>query len=247
MTGNFYDDLASSFHLIFADWQASMDRQGEWLASFIRAQWPETRSVLDAACGIGTQALPLAARGFRVTASDLSSIAVARAAREARARGVELVTAVADLRKLSHTHGLFDLVLACDNALPHLLSDAELLQALQECHACIRPGGGFLCSVRDYAAPGTGSEVHGYGVRSQSDGRAILFQVWDWDGPQYDCALYIVEERTDSAPQTRVFRHRYNAVPPARLLELMQQAGFESVRRVEGFVQPVLVGSKRSL
>jgi SAM-dependent methyltransferase len=245
MTGNFYDDLASSFHLIFADWQASMDRQGEWLASFIRSEWPETRSVLDAACGIGTQALPLAARGFRVTASDLSPSAVARAAREARTRGVELVTRVADLRKLSQAHGAFDVVLACDNALAHLLSDAELLLALRECHACVHPGGGFLCSMRDYGAPGTSSEVHAYGVRDLSDGRAILFQVWDWDGPQYDGALYIIEERTGSAPQTRVFRQRYNAVPPARMLELMQQAGFESVRRVDGFVQPVLVGSKR--
>src|SRR4051812_42607157 len=111
MVANLYDELAESYHLVFADWQASMERQGAWLESFIRAEWPAAASVLDAACGIGTQALPLAARGYRVTASDLSTAAVARAAREAKLRGVELATAVADLRELSNVHGQFDLVL----------------------------------------------------------------------------------------------------------------------------------------
>src|SRR5450432_602633 len=107
MTANFHDDFATSYHLIFSDWQASMDRQGAWLDSFIQAEWPGARTVLDAACGIGTQALPLAARGYRVTASDLSAQAVARAEREAKLRGVELTTAVADLRTLSRSHAEF--------------------------------------------------------------------------------------------------------------------------------------------
>jgi len=245
METNFYDDLAESYHLVFADWQASMDRQGAWLDSFIRAEWPATRTVLDAACGIGTQALPLSALGYRVTASDVSSAAVARAEREAKARGIELTTTVADLRELSRTHARFDLVLACDNALPHLLSDPEILLALRECYACVRPGGGCLFSVRDYAAPGSGTEVLGYGVRPTADGRVIVFQVWDWDGPHYDLSIFLVEERAGKPAQTRVFRGRYYAVPPARILELMALAGFEEVRRVDdGFYQPVLVGSR---
>ena len=245
MAASFYDDLASFYHLIFEDWQANMDRQGAWLDSFIRAEWPATRSVLDAACGIGTQALPLAARGYRVTASDISPAAVARAQREAEARGLELTTALADLRTLSETHGEFDLVLACDNALPHLQSDEELLRGLRECLACVRPGGGCLLSVRDYDSPGSGSEVRGYGVRPTAEGRAILFQVWDWDGPHYDLSIYLVQERPAEPPQIHAFRGRYYAVQPARILELMALAGFEKVRRIDaGFYQPVLVGSR---
>jgi SAM-dependent methyltransferase len=241
----FYEDFADRYHLVFEDWQASMDRQGQWLDSFIRAEWPATQEVLDAACGIGTQSLPLAARGYRVTASDISGAAAARAAREARARGFELTTSVADLRTLSRVHGPFDLVIACDNALPHLLSDAELLQAIRECYACVRPGGGCLFSVRDYLEHGSGSQVQGYGVRRLPSGRAIVFQVWDWDGPHYDLSLYLVEEGLGNAPETRVFRTRYYAVSTERLLELMISVGFRNVRRVDtGFYQPVLVGSK---
>jgi SAM-dependent methyltransferase len=244
MNTNFYDDFAASYHLVFVDWQASMDRQGAWLDSFIRTEWPTTRRVLDAACGIGTQALPLAARGYQVTASDVSAGAVARAEREAKARGVELSTAVVDLRNLSRSHGQFDLVLACDNALPHLLSDEDILRALRECHACVRPGGGCLFSMRDYAEPGIGTEVHPPSVRTLADGRAILFQVWDWQGLHYDLSIFVVEERGQEAPWTQVFRGRYYAVPPGRVLELMRAAGFVNVRRVDGFVQPVLVGSR---
>jgi len=243
---DFYEDLADCYHLVFEDWPASMDRQGQWLDSFIRAEWPTTRTVLDAACGIGTQSLPLAARGYQVTASDISSRAVARAEREALTRGVELSTSVADLRALSQVHGQFDLVIACDNALPHLLCDEDLLQALRECYACVRPGGGCLFSVRDYAECGSGSQVHGYGVRKVADGRAIVFQVWDWDDAHYDLALYMVEELAENPPETQVFRTRYYAVGTDRLLLLMRRVGFENVRRVDtGFYQPVLVGSKK--
>lgn len=246
MTQGFYDGLAPYYHLIFEDWQASIDRQGSWLEAFIRGEWPGARTVLDAAAGIGTQALGLLARGFRVTASDLSPVAVARAAEEARRRGLQLPTAVADLRALSAVHGggAFDLVIACDNALPHLLTDDELLAALRECLRCVRPGGGLLVSVRDYAEPGSGSQIHPYGVRRTPQGRFVLFQVWDWDGPHYDLSFYIVHEADGAAPVTHVFRDRYHAVPPARLLELMRAAGWERVRRVEGFYQPVLVGTK---
>lgn len=246
MNATFYDEFAEDYHLVFADWAASMERQGAWLADFIRSEWPHTATILDAACGIGTQALPLAARGYRVTASDFSPGAVARAQREARARGLELTTDVVDLRELSSVHGTFDLVLACDNALPHLLSDEEISRALAECRACVRPGGGLLISMRDYGTPGTGNEMHPGGVRALPDGRAVLFQVWDWEGAQYDLSIYLVKDRAGGDCETRVYRGRYYAISPVRVIELMREAGFENVRRVDGFVQPVLVGTRTS-
>src|SRR3970040_2006858 len=83
----FYDDLAPLYHLVYENWEASVARQGSALASLIGEHWGAgARTVLDAAVGIGTQALGLLALGFRVTGSDLSHAAVNRAQREAATR-----------------------------------------------------------------------------------------------------------------------------------------------------------------
>ena len=56
----FYDELAPFYHLIFPDWEASIRRQAEALDGVIRERWGDGRlSILDVACGIGTQALGL--------------------------------------------------------------------------------------------------------------------------------------------------------------------------------------------
>src|SRR5688572_5261176 len=93
----FYEGLASEYHLMFLDWKQEVQRQGEILDAFIRHQSVrEARTVLDCACGIGTQAIGLATRGYRVHATDLSPLAIERATREAAALGAHLTLEVAD-------------------------------------------------------------------------------------------------------------------------------------------------------
>jgi glycine/sarcosine N-methyltransferase len=67
----FYDSMADHFHLIFEDWDASMRRQGAAIAKLL-APPDEAGLILDAACGIGTQSLALAAIGYSVEGSDIS-------------------------------------------------------------------------------------------------------------------------------------------------------------------------------
>jgi SAM-dependent methyltransferase len=247
MIEHFYDSLAPYYHLVFEDWEESMRRQGEVLDGIIRAEWGGTvRTVLDAAAGIGTQALPLAARGYTVTASDLSAGAIARARREAQARHLSIVTTVADLRRLSQAHAVHDLVLACDNALPHLLTDREILQALVECYRCTAPGGGCLLSIRDYGvAPGRGSELRPHGVRIVGGKRYIVYQVWDWHGSHYDVALCIMEDTGGAECRTEVFRSRYYAIPLSMVQRLMEEAGYTRIRRIEdAHYLPILVGTR---
>jgi 2-polyprenyl-3-methyl-5-hydroxy-6-metoxy-1,4-benzoquinol methylase len=59
-----------------------------------------------------------------VTAADISAAEVERAGREAQDRGVAIRFSVADMRQAAaHHREQFDLVIACDNAVPHLLTD----------------------------------------------------------------------------------------------------------------------------
>src|SRR5687767_8007952 len=149
-----YDALAPYYHLIYPDWEASSQRQSQALVAILGEFGirPGDR-LLDAAAGIGTQALGLAAAGYHVSASDISAGAIDRLEQEAARRELSVHARVADLRTLSGTFAeTFDAVLACDNAVPHLLTDAEIATAFAECRRCLRPGGLLIISVRDYAA-----------------------------------------------------------------------------------------------
>jgi Methyltransferase domain len=127
----FYDDFAGAYHLLFEDWEASMSWQAGVIASILDRECPLARgAVLDCACGIGTQALGLANLGFCVTGSDVSEGAVERARSEAAMRGLHIPFYVADMRNLDEVPATgFHAVICMDNALPRLLSEADLAQA----------------------------------------------------------------------------------------------------------------------
>ncbi len=247
-SSDFYDALTPYYHLIFPDWEASMRRQGHALDALIRDRSERPpRTVLDVACGIGTQSLPLAALGYDVTASDLSPGAVERAAGEARARGLSVAFSVADMRAAADHHGrAFDVVIACDNAVPHLLTDADLLRAFEQLYRCVAPGGLCVVSVRDYDTLERGGvQLHPYGVREEGGTRYVLLQVWEWAGECYDTTMYVIEHPASGEAVVRSARSTYYAVSIPALMGLMEQAGFADVERINGaFYQPVLLGRR---
>jgi 2-polyprenyl-3-methyl-5-hydroxy-6-metoxy-1,4-benzoquinol methylase len=98
---DFYDQMASLYHLIFPNWDESIERQAEQLTTIISQRWGAgAKTILDVSCGIGTQAIGLAKRDFQVTGSDLSGGAIARAKVEALRRGVEIDFSVCDMRAI---------------------------------------------------------------------------------------------------------------------------------------------------
>jgi SAM-dependent methyltransferase len=245
---DFYDALAPHYHLIFADWDASIARQGRELAAVLRAGWPRHDAVLDVSCGIGTQSIALAQAGFRVKGSDSAAAAVERARAEAAKRGLAIEFGVCDMRDAFACHGGgFDIVLSADNSIPHLLTDDAIVQALESMRACLKPGGGCLLTVRDYDREPRGTNlVKPYRARIENGRRFLGVQVWDFDGDHYDLTLYLIEEDLGTgAVATRALRSRYYAIGTDRLLGLMRRAGFTGVRRLDGvFYQPVLVGTR---
>jgi len=245
VTQDFYDRLAPYFHLLYANWEASITRQSQGLSRVLDEFGVGPGSaVLDAACGIGTQALGLAQLGYEVTASDLAPAAVARARVEAEARGLSIAFAIGDLRRLSSVFDRrFAAVVACDNAIPHLLSDAEIAAAFVECRRVLEPGGVLLISVRDYAAIERRTpDHHPYGTRTIGDCTYTAEQVWRWEQDQYNLTLRLTEQRAAEPAVVHEFHSRYYAVELPTLERLLREAGFGLVaRRDEHFFQPLLV------
>jgi SAM-dependent methyltransferase len=249
MSESFYDALAPYYTLLYPDWEASCKAQAAALDRIIRVYIGDhVRSLLDAACGIGTQCLGLAQLGYVVTASDISAAALARARAMAAPCGLPITFRIADMRTLWPTHQQqFDVVLACDNAVPHLLSNAEILLACQQFYQCTAPGGGCILSVRDYTnMPRTGDRIYPRLTHLTPDGRVVVFDVWEFDGDTYDMSTYIVTDTGQPRAQAQVIRGgRYYCVTTATLEALLVQAGFRDVMTLpDHFFQPVLIGRK---
>jgi SAM-dependent methyltransferase len=245
----FYDNLAPYYKWLHADWNASVTCQASILDGVIREFFgAHVRQILDAACGIGTQALGLAELGYCLTASDISSVAIEQARDEAHLRSLAIDFRVADMRQLWNVHQrTFDTIIACDNSIPHLLSDADILTALEQFHRCTDPGGGCIISVRDYAAMKLGgTQFYPRLIHDTDQGRMVLFDVWEFDGDYYDLTIYVVEDNGEAEAQTHVIRGgRYYCVTTGTLENLFRKAGFGEVRTLKDrFFQPLMVAKK---
>lgn len=242
----FYDELADEYHLIFADWDVSIARQAGVITGLLQNLGLTSGALLDASCGIGTQAIGLAQTGFAVTATDISQASVKRCAREAAARGVPVTTGVADLRVLDvDGAGGFDAAVSFDNALPHLLDDADLNAACAALRRVLRRGGVLLASIRDYdevlRRRPTGDLPRRYATE---DGERIVFQVWDWLSDDRYTVRHFIMEGNPGSWRVAERRTTCRALPRAALSDALRRAGFEDVvwrmPQETGFYQPVV-------
>ncbi len=245
---DFYDGLAPDYHLVYADrWDQAVARQGEALDAIIRRAHPRARDVLDCSCGIGTQAIGLAKRGYRVHGTDISAGSIERARAEATRHEADLTFAVADFRDLSSVQGDYDVVLSADNALPHLLYDADLEQALRAMRAKLRPDGLLLISVRDYDKALVDRPATAPPFLIDGPPRRLFVRLHDWDGPGsplYTVRFFILTE-TDAGDWTLAHHAtRYRAITRDALTQRARDAGFERTQWLSpeqaGFHQPLM-------
>lgn len=248
----FYDDLADNYHLIFPDWPGPVFRQGAILDQLITAEiGPTPHSLLDCSCGIGTQAIGLALRGYTVHATDLSPREVERARREAEALGASLTFGVADFLWLtSQVPGTFDAAITCDNSLPHLLTDEDLHRAARNIRSKLNDRGLFLASMRDYdRLIAEKPRVQPPRIFDATEGRRIVFQVWDWadDGRTYVVHLFIVRQN-DDAWSTIHQATTYRALLRDQLSAILLAEGFAEIRWLmpeeSGYYQPVVLARR---
>lgn len=135
---------------------------------FVRARVAELEPgvALDLACGNGRNALWLARRGWRVTAVDISAVAVEQAAARGAALGVDVDWQQADLLEWTPP-GEVDLALICYLHLPM----PDLMKVLRTAGGALRPGGRLL-----YVGHARMNLERGYGGPSDP---AVLTEIAD--------------------------------------------------------------------
>ncbi len=249
ITQTFYDNLSTQYDKLFSDWKLATREQAALLDRLFRARgFDRSAEILDCACGIGTQAIGLAALGYEVTASDLSRGALTEARKRAEENGVKIRFDRADFCALSESFSeQFDIVIAMDNALPHMPTREALAAAVNSIAGRVRSGGIFAASIRDYDSlletkpPYSPPYIH----RTDS-GQRVSFQTWDWQGDSYLLTQYIIDDGKTLA--VNKFVCEYRATRREELTELLLAGGFSKVEwefpEETGFYQPIVIAGK---
>ena len=249
ITQTFYDSLASEYDKLFMDWNATIHEQAVILDRIFRENgFDSSASVLDCACGIGTQAIGLAALGYRMTASDISNAELAEAAKRAVENNVTVRFEHADFCALSDTFPeTFDMIICMDNALPHMLSHDALAAAIASITGRMKKDGIFVASIRDYDAllcskpPYSPPYIH-----KTAKGQRVSFQVWTWEDEHYKLIQYIIDD--GEMLRASKFECEYRATRRAEITELLLLNGCSEVKWLfpeeTEFYQPIVVAKK---
>ncbi|MBR2123274.1 MAG: class I SAM-dependent methyltransferase [Lachnospiraceae bacterium] len=245
ITQTFYDNMASRYDRLFQDWPAAVHEQSVILDKIFAGNgFDRTARILDCACGIGTQAIGLAALGYPVTASDISDAELAEASARAASNGVEIRFEHADFCALSDTFSeQFDIVIAMDNALPHMLTREALASAIRSITGRIRPGGIFVASIRDYDSILDAKPPYSPPYIHKTDkGQRVSFQTWDWSGDSYRLTQYIIDDEDEL--EVSKFECEYRAARREEMTDLLLSSGCSEVTwnfpEETGFYQPVV-------
>jgi SAM-dependent methyltransferase len=107
-------------------------------------------SVLDLACGHGTLANALAARGCTVTGLDSSAVFLDRARTDAAAMGVDVEYVSGDMRRLPAWTGRFDRLVNWTTAFGYF-DDTTNRNVLAEIARVLRPGGRMAMDLDNMA------------------------------------------------------------------------------------------------
>lgn len=249
ITQTFYDGLADQYDKFYADWPAAVREEAEFLRGIFEEHgFDRGARILDCACGVGTQAIGLAALGYDVTASDISAGELAEAKKKAAGNGVSIRFEQADFRALDDVFDeKFDIIIAMDNALPHMLSAADLERAIDSITGQLRDGGLFVASIRDYDLLLQDKPAYSAPYIHKTDkGRRVLFQIWDWAGDNYNFIQYIIDD--EGVPKVSRFACEYRATRRQEITDLLYAGGCSEVGwempEATGFYQPVVTAKK---
>ncbi len=249
ITQTFYDNMASQYDKLFQDWQATTHEQAIILDRIFKQEgFDKEARVLDCACGIGTQAIGLAAQGYDVTASDISDGELAEARKRAEDNDVKIRFEHANFCALWDSFSeQFDIVIAMDNALPHMITSADLESAVRSIVGQTKEGGIFVASIRDYDY--LLEEKPSYSppyIHKTEKGQRVSFQTWVWKNENYKLIQYIIDD--EDTLQVSKFDCEYRATRREELTKMLKSNGCKEVSwkmpEETGFYQPVVVARR---
>ena len=215
-----WDAFFNDFYLrAYADSERDAEAGEQALAAARLAGCPDGGELLDAPCGFGRHAIPLARAGYRVTGVDRSTVLLDEARRRAGGeRWPKFVTA--DYRELPFKDSSFDAALNLYTSLGYL-GDEEDTRALASIRRVLREGGRLVIEMmhRDRLVKMV-SDRH---WRLMGEGRLLLEQ------STFDPASGVAQTTQtliDSGGQRESRTFSVRVYTATELLAMVERAGF---------------------
>lgn len=212
----FYDRLTQNI-----DYEAL----AEMYAGLLCRYGARSGELLDLACGTGSLSLPLAKRGYTVTAADISQEMLTAAA----AKSAEIRWLCCDMTSLPF-NGQFDAVICALDSLNHLPNLNAIQQCFKVVHRSLRAGGVFAA---DLNTPYKHREV--LGNNAYTFDYEGLYCGWqnelDENDPlcRVDMFLDFFAENEDGS-YTRCSDSLSEIAPcPEQIAEMLEKSGFDDI------------------
>lgn len=188
------------------------------------------KSLIDAGCGTGAHAIPLAKRGYEVVGIDASEEMIKRARRKAEQAKLEVDFGVMDLRQLS-SDSKFDAAICMFDVIDYLTTDDDLQKVLRNIRGVLKEGALFIFDCwNGLAVLKTFHEVSLKEV--QGEGKRIIRWIRrDLDAFHNLCRnhhhVIVIQEGTiiDEMEETHVIRYYF----PQEIAHHLGETGFELV------------------
>lgn len=245
------DEKPANCQMNDADWNEAVRQQGDILHRLIRTETGREKvRLLDCSGGSGAWAIGLARCGHAVTAAGMSPAVTERVRREAATAGVAIASGAADVRSLVITvPGCFDVVLAGDSSLSHLLTDADQWLAAKNMWQKLETDGLLLISHRDYERR-CSAQLRTQAPHGGDGEKQIVFQHRDWlERENIHTVNDFVIRAKDGHWETEHSAALYRALSREEMAAVLSGAGFAAVKwhdpAVTGYKQPIMTARKR--
>lgn len=220
-----YHALAAGYDALMAD--GAYRRRADYLTRLLRKSPIPVRTVLDLACGTGTMACLLTARGYEVTATDGSEEMLTQAMQKAAALPGQpplfLHQTMPRLRLLEPV----DAAISTLDSLNYLTRTGDLRETFRRVSRWLRPGGLFLFDVN---APYKLRRMDGQMYMDETETDYCVWRTFFSEKTRictYQVDLFRL--RPDGAWERDFEEHRERAWEETELRDYLAEAGFGKV------------------
>jgi SAM-dependent methyltransferase len=228
-----YDEFARDYHWLYSDHVLSGELIIEENKDVLSTTEQNTR-ILDCSCGIGTLALALAKRGFKVIGSDGSKEMIEQAISAAATAGLNIPLICSTWEELpKHFADRFELLFCLGNSICHCRNKDEMLRSLEGMRRLLRNDGKLVIQSRnwEYLRQEKKRVTH-FQWRERGGQRCLPIYVWSFP-ESFDAAHtteIILVFDTNGQTSIRSYPISYYPFQFEQLTECLKSAGFPKLQ-----------------